>query len=129
MRGDEGYEVCDRKLVKVRGEKIEICDLRKDGVIYSVKRGNSSADLSYVVTQSEAAIDFYVNQGLPKKDKPKKVALWLILPRKDRLPIKDERLDWDMLGMLLLKIRIDSWKKKARLAGMVPEIRINYEVA
>jgi len=129
MRGDEGYEVCDRKLAEVRGEKIEICDLRKDGVIYSVKRGNSSADLSYVVTQSEAAIDLYVNQRLPKKDKPQKVALWLILPRKDRLPIKDERLDWDMLGMLLLKIRIDSWKKKARLAGMVPEIRINYEVA
>ena len=129
MRGKEGYEVCDRKMVEVRGEKIEICDLRKDGVIYSVKRGNSSADLSYVVTQSEAAIDLYVNQGLPKKDKPPKVALWLILPRKDRLPIKDGRLDWDMLGMLLLKIRIDSWKKKARLAGMVPEILINYEVA
>ena len=129
MRGNEGYEVCDRKMVEVRGEKIEICDLRKDGVIYSVKRGNSSADLSYVVTQSEAAIDLYVNQGLPKKDKPQKVALWLILSRKDRLAIKDERLDWDMLGMLLLKIRIDSWKKKARLAGMIPEILINYEVA
>ncbi len=127
MCGDEGYEVCDRKLVEVRGEKIEICDLRKDGVIYSVKRGNSSADLSYVVTQSEAAIDLYMNQGLTKRDKPQKVALWLILPRKDRLPIKDERLDWDSLGMLLLKIRIDNWKKKARLAGMIPEIRVNYE--
>ena len=117
MRGTEGYEVCDRKLVEVRGEKIEICDLRKD----------SSADLSYVVTQSEAAIDFYVNHELPKKDKPQKVVLWLILSRRDRLPIKDERLDWDSLGMLLLKIRIDNWKKKARLAGMIPEIRVNYE--
>ena len=43
------------------------------------------------------------------------------------MPIKDERLDWDSLGMLLLKIRIDNWKKKARLAGMIPEIRVNYE--
>jgi hypothetical protein len=127
MRENEGYELCDRKMADVRGETIEICDLRKDGVIYSVKRGNSSSDLSYVVTQSEAAIDFYVNQELPKKDKPQKVVLWLILSRRDRLPIKDERLDWDSLGMLLLKIRIDNWKKKARLAGMIPEIRVNYE--
>ena len=127
MREKDGYEVCDRKTVEINGDKIEICDLRKDGVIYSVKRGNSSADLSYVVTQSEAAIDLYTNQALPKKDKPKRVALWLLLSRKDHLPIQDERLDWDMLGMLLLKIRIDNWKKKARLVGMTPEICINYE--
>lgn len=129
MRADEGFEICDRKTVDIHGEKIEICDLRKDGAIYSVKRGNSSADLSYVVTQSEAAIDSYANHALPKSDRPHTVVLWLIFPRKDHLPIQEERLNWDKLGMLLLKMRIDSWKKKARSAGMTPEIRINYELS
>lgn len=128
MREEDGYEICDRKIVEIQGERIEICDLRKEDTIYSVKRGNSSADLSYVVTQSETAIDAYINHMLSKSDKPNTVALWLILPRKEHLPIKNERLDWNMLGMLLLKIRIDSWQKKARLAGMTPIIRINYEV-
>ena len=128
MRENDGYEIYDRKTVDIQGEKIEICDLRKEGTIYAVKRGNSSADLSYVVTQSETAMDAYINHVLPKSDKPNTVALWLLLPRKEHLPVINERLDWDMLGMLLLKIRIDSWQKKARLAGMTPEIHINYEV-
>lgn len=127
MREKDGYEVWDRKTVIINGEKIEICDLRKDGAIYSVKRGNSSADLSYVVTQSETVIDAWANGMLPKAKKPHSVGLWLILPRQERLPIENGHLDWDRLGMLLLKIRINNWKKKAQLAGMTPMIRINYE--
>lgn len=127
MREMDGYEVCDRKTVEIKGEKLEICDLRKDRTIYSVKRGNCSAELSYVVTQSEAVIDSYANNILPKADKPLTVVLWLILSRKDHLPIVNECLDWDMLNMFLLKIRIDNWKKKVQLAGMTPEIRVNYE--
>lgn len=125
LRGREGYEVLDRHFVEIRGEKIELCDLRKDGTIYSVKRGNSSAELSYVVTQSETAIATFLNKS--KEERPNEIALWLILSRKNQLAIKSNQLDWDSLRMLLFKIRIDSWKKKVYLAGMKPLIRINYE--
>lgn len=126
LREREGYEVLDRHFVEIKGEKIELCDLRKDGTIYSVKRGNSSAELSYVVTQSETAIATFLNQ--PKEKHPNEVALWLILSRKNHLSIKANRLNWDSLRMLLFKIRIDTWKKKVYQAGMKPFIRINYEI-
>ena len=125
LREREGYELLDRHLVEIKKEKIELCDLRKEGTIYSVKRGNSSAELSYVVTQSETALATILNQ--PKEEHPNEVALWLILSRKNQISIKANRLDWDSLRMLLFKIRIDTWKKKVYLAGMKPLIRINYE--
>ena len=125
LREKEGFELLDRKCIEINEEKIEICDLRKNGTIYSVKRGNSSAELSYVVTQSETAITTILNQS--KKKRPNEVALWLILSRKNQLSIEANRLDWDTLRMLLFKIRIDTWKKKVYQAGMKPLIRINYE--
>ena len=128
MREEEGYELCDRKLATLKsGEKIEICDLRYADAIFSVKRGSGSAELSYLVTQSEAAIDLFENGSLPRDQRPARVVLWMILSRTEHIPLDRNVLEWDKLGMLLLKIRIDSWMKKARLAGMTPEIRINYE--
>lgn len=125
LREQDGYEVLDRDCIEIKEERIEICDLRKGRTIYSVKRGNSSAELSYVVTQSEIAIAQFLDQ--PKENRPNEVALWLILSRKNQLSITKNRLDWDTLKMLLFKIRIDTWKKKVYLAGMKPLIRINYE--
>ena len=125
LREQDGYEVLDRDCIEIKEEKIEICDLRKNGTIYSVKRGNSSAELSYVVTQSETAIAKFLDQ--PKKERPNEVALWLILSRKNQLSITQNQLNWDTLKMLLFKIRIDTWKKKVYQAGMKPLIRINYE--
>lgn len=125
LREQEGFELLDRKCIEINEEKIEICDLQKNGTIYSVKRGNSSAELSYAVTQSETAITIILNQS--KEKRPNEVALWLILSRKNQLSIEANRLDWDTLRMLLFKIRIDTWKKKVYQAGMKPLIRINYE--
>ena len=126
LREEEGFELWDKKLGKIGGSEFEICDLRKDDVIYSVKRGSSSSDLCYVVTQSEMAIDAFKHK-FADMPKPKKVALWLIFKVANQYPMRGDRLDWDAVGMLLLKTRIDSWKKKARQANMIPEIRINYQ--
>lgn len=128
MRKREGFELLDRESVVLKsGEKIEICDLRKGDVIYSVKRGKGSAELSYLVTQSEGSIELYSNREL-RGAKPQKVVLWMILDRKDRLPIANTVLDWSKLGMLLFKMKVDTWKKKVREVGMIPEIWLNYEV-
>ena len=126
LREEEGFELWDRRPVEVRGARIEICDLRKDDAIYSVKRGNSSSDLCYVVTQSEMAIDAFKHKFIDER-KPKKVILWLIFKCANRYSWRDGKFDWDAVGMLLLKTRIDSWKKKARQENMVPEIWINYQ--
>ena len=129
MREREGFTLGDRNLVTLSsGEKIEVCDLRKDDAIFSIKRGRGSAELSYLVTQSETAIDLYANRGLPQESKPQKVVLWMILERKDHLPITGTTLDWSKLGMLLYKMKVDSWMKKVRERGMRPEVWLNYEV-
>lgn len=129
MREREGFVLCDRKPVPLKdGDTIEVCDLRKDDAIYSVKRGNASSMLCYLVDQSELAIDLNSNRELPRSERPQKVVIWMILPRSERLPIRDSVLEWDKLGMLLFKIKIDAWAKNARLAGMNPEVWLNYEI-
>ena len=126
LREEEGFELWDRKTVSVGGPKIEICDLKKGDAIYSVKRGKSSSDLCYVVTQSEMAIEAFRHKFV-EMPKPKKVVLWLIFQGTNHYPLRDGKLDWDAVGMLLLKTRIDCWKKKARQENMTPEIWINYQ--
>ena len=126
LREEEGFELWDKRLTSIGGSGIEICDLKKDDVIYSVKRGKSSSDLCYVVTQSEMAIEAFRHKFTAER-KPKKVVLWLIFQCANHYPMKNGKLDWDAVGMLLLKTRIDSWKKKARQENMVPEIWINYQ--
>ena len=130
MREREGFELLDRENVALKsGEKIEICDFRKDDAIYSVKRGSGSAELSYLVTQSEGAIDLYASRELPRESRPQKVVLWMILARKDYLPLEGTVLDWSKLGMLLFKMKVDTWMKKTWAAGMKPEVWLNYEIA
>ena len=126
LREEEGFELWDRKPASIGGSVIEICDLKKDDAIYSVKRGKSSSDLCYVVTQSEMAIDAFKHRFV-EMPRPKKVVIWLVFQNINRYPLIDGKLDWYAVGMLLLKTRIDSWKKKARQENMVPEIWINYQ--
>ena len=130
LREKEGFEIKDRMMVPWSGgEEIEVYDLKKDDVIFAVKRGDASSALTYAVTQSEAAIDYYMDEDKPKNTRPHSIALWFILPKRKRLQtLKGNRLDWDEIRMLLLKIRIDNWRKKVLLANMKPEIHINYEI-
>lgn len=122
----KGFTLLDRDIAVIQGMRYELADLAKDGVLYSVKRGVGSADLTYVVAQSEGALELIKNHQL-SIDKPSKMALWLIFERRNRYSIADNRLDWDEVPMLLLKVRIDAWKKSVLLAGMKPEIHVNYD--
>ena len=72
------------------------------------------------------AIDAFKHRFV-EMDRPKRVVVWLIFQSVNHYPWRNGRFDWDAVGMLLLKTRIDSWKKKARQENMVPEIWINYQ--
>lgn len=126
MREEEGYVVKDRGIAEIGGMKYELADLQKDDSIFTVKRGSGSSVLSYAVTQSESAVDLFVNHQTDEP-RPKKMVLWLIFERKTAYTMNNGKLNWNEVGMLLLKIKIDAWKKKVRLANMEPEIWINYE--
>lgn len=126
MRAAEGFEIIDRGIKVINGMPYELSDLRKGDEIVSVKRGVGSSDLCYVVTQSEGAVDIFSNR-LTSEGKPRKVVLWLIFKRKNIFSYSDHKLAWSEVGMLLLKMRIDAWKKKVWNANMDPEIWINYE--
>lgn len=127
MREKEGFLLGDRKTIPLGDANIEVADLYSDNAIISVKRGNSSADFSYVADQSSMAISAYKHREIPNLTGIKKIIIWLILMRKEHLKIYGTCLDWDALNMLVLKNRLDQWKKDVRLAGLEPEIWINYQ--
>lgn len=126
MRKADGFDLGDRQLLPVGEYHIEVWDLYKDNAIFSVKRGKSSADFSYVVAQSLMAVKAYKSGSIPSRN-VKKIVIWLIFERSQTLPLKGTKLDWDSLNMLILKNRLDQWKKEVRLAGFEPEIWINYQ--
>ena len=55
-----------------------------------------------------------------------KICIWLVLERKQKLKTENGKVDLNDLDMLMLKNRIDSWKKEIRVAGYKPIIKINY---
>lgn len=127
MRVTDGFILGDRKNIKVGESTIEVADLYREETIFSVKRGNSSADFSYVADQSSMAINAYKSGSIPRAGKIKKIVIWLIFNRSQQLTLHNDRLEWDELNMLVLKNRLDQWKKEVRLAGFQPEIWINYQ--
>ena len=55
------------------------------------------------------------------------VYLWLILKRINHLPLNDEgNPDLNSLKNLILKNKIDYWKKEVIMSRRNPKIRINY---
>ena len=78
------------------------------------------------MTQSETVVDLYATGTLPRDEKPNAMALWIVFEKRRKLDVVNNRLRWDYLAMLYLKVRIDNWRKKVQLAGMRPEIYINY---
>ncbi|MNW66735.1 hypothetical protein D3C74_452350 [compost metagenome] len=53
------------------------------------------------------------------------VYLWFVLERND-LPLIEGYPDINNLNMLILKNKLDQWKKEVRLLGYHPKIKINY---
>lgn len=101
-------------------------DLYKDKAMFAVKIGNSSAKLSYAVEQSISSIKMYKHKLLPQMPEINKVVVWIVLRNHRHLPIVGNRPDISSLGMVMLKNRLDSWKKEVRLLGYKPIIYINY---
>lgn len=128
LRSDnDGFKLYDRGTNRIGNAKIEIMDLFSNTTMFAVKRGNSSGDFSYVTDQSLMSVQAYKENLIQGAPPISKVAVWLIFERSEKIPLKNNTLDWDALNMLILKNKLDSWKKAVRLAGFQPEIWINYQ--
>lgn len=123
---ESGFEIYDRELEQVKGEKIELMDLYKNKTMYAVKIGESSAKLSYVVEQSVGSLKMYKYKQLENMPEIDKVAVWIVLKRKTHLPEKNGKPDLSSLKMIMLKNRLDEWKKEVRILGYTPIVYLNY---
>ena len=130
---DPNFKNYDRDLFETEVGKIELADIyhnmKNNETIFAVKIGKGSADLSYVVSQSEASLEIYKNNLLEKKDgllDIKNIGIWLVLDRKKLSLNSVGQPDVNCLNMFILKNRLDEWKKKVRSQGLNPIIRINY---
>ena len=52
--------------------------------------------------------------------------LWIVLERATHIEDPDGKPDLNRLNMLMLKNRLDQWKKEVRLMGVHPLVYINY---
>lgn len=121
-----GFENHDRDDDETGAGKIELMDLYKDGTMYAVKIGNSSAKLSYVVEQSISSTRMYKHHLLPDMPKVESVAVWIVLKRRTHLPDVNGKPDISSLKMIMLKNRLDAWKKEVRILGYTPIVYLNY---
>ena len=121
-----GFENHDRDSDEIGAGKIELMDLYKDGTMYAVKIGNSSAKLSYVVEQSISSTRMYKHHLLPDMPKVDKIAVWVVLKRHTHLPEVNGKPDLSGLKMVMLKNRLDAWKKEVRILGYTPVVYENY---
>jgi len=129
LRVQDGFECYDRIIASINNQKVELMDLYKDKTMFSVKIGNSSGKLSQAVNQSLMSLKIYKYKLVSPLPEIKNVALWLILDRKKGINDTDgEKPNINSLGMLMLKNRIDEWKKEVRLLGYTPIIYINYRI-
>lgn len=122
MEEKYGFKNYDRK---IEGN-VESMDLYKDKTMFAVKIGNTSSKLCYAVDQSITALKMYKSNMFTDAPEVENVAIWLLLERKTHLTEKNGNVDINELDMLMLKNRIDSWKKTVRLLGYKPIIYINY---
>ena len=122
---DNGFQNFDRNPDRVGNSKVEEMDLYKDEAMYVVKIGNTSGKLCYAVDQSLTSLKLYKNGKLPGMPQIRTAVLWLVL---DRGHIEDDngKPDLSRLKMLMLKNRLDQWKKEVRLMAIRPLIYINY---
>lgn len=123
----DGFRNYDRIEQRVGAADIELMDLYKDGMMFAVKIGNTSSKLCYSIDQSLSSLKMYKHNLLEGMPPISTVAIWLIINRQNHLPIREDDMpDINALNMLMLKNRLDQWKKEVRLAGYKPLIYINY---
>ncbi|NLK11101.1 MAG: TIGR04141 family sporadically distributed protein [Staphylococcus equorum] len=123
-----GFENYDRVNSTIGTANIELMDLYKDNTIFAVKIGKSSSKLCYVVDQSIQALKAYKHNLIEEKPQLMNVAVWLVLDRVNQLNVIDGKPDINELDMLILKNKLDSWKKEVRVLGYKPIIYVNYVI-
>lgn len=122
------FENYDRVETRIGTADIELMDLYKDKTMFAVKIGSSSGKLCYVVDQSIQALKLYKHKLGGEKPELKDVAILLVLERAKKLKLVDGKPDINELDMLLLKNKLDSWKKEVRVLGYNPVIYVNYVI-
>lgn len=127
MERDYDFKNYDRNNLFVGSSSVELMDLYKNKTMYAVKIGASSAKLCYVVDQSMSSLRLYKHKLLKNMPQIDTVAIWIVLERKKHIE-KDGIPDINKLDMLMLKNRIDEWKKEVRLQGYTPIIYVNYKI-
>ena len=126
IRAEEnGFQNFDRHPDRVGNSKVEEMDLYKDKAMYVVKIGNTSGKLCYAVDQSLTSLKLYKSGNLQGMSEVHTAVLWLVL---DRGHIEDAngKPDLSQLRMIMLKNRLDQWKKEVRLMAFRPLIYVNY---
>lgn len=121
----DGFMNYDRIPTRADGATIEEMDLYKDGMMCAVKMGNTSAKLCYAIDQSLTALKLYRKGALPNIPEITTVVLWFVLERKEHIEDIEGTPNINKLNMLMLKNRLDQWKKEVRLQGLKPLIYIN----
>ncbi|WP_339173777.1 DUF6119 family protein [Solibacillus sp. FSL R5-0691] len=128
LRVRDGFENYDRVTNSYAGAQIELMDLYKDDTMYAVKIGKASSTLCYAVDQSISSLKIYKHNLLEQMPSVKNVAVWLVLKRQP-LPLDENgQPNLSNLNMIMLKNKLDSWKKEVRLQGLNPVVYINYKL-
>lgn len=120
------FIVFDRVESSVGGARVELMDLYKDETMFAVKIGDSSGKLCYAVDQSVSSLKIYKHGLLEGMPEVKNVAVWLVLKRANKLNDINGQPDLNELNMIMLKNKLDSWKKEVRALGYNPIVYINY---
>ena len=126
IREQEGHFKCyDREDINSGFEKMDLFE-QETNTMFAVKFGKSSSGLCYAIDQSLTSLKKYKHGEIPDIPSISRVGLWFVLEKKEHLAAVNNKVDLTDLNMLMLKNRIDQWKKEVRLAGYIPIIYINY---
>ena len=126
MERDYGFINYDRYDQRVGNARVEKMDLYKNQTMFAVKIGNTSSKLCYAIDQSLTSLKLYKRRLLENMPTITTVAVWLVLERDEHIEDANGRPVIDALNMLMLKNRLDQWKKEVRVQGFTPIIYINY---
>ncbi len=126
MAATHGYLLLDRKLIPIENHKVEVADLYSNGCMIAVKMGDSSSKLCYAVDQIEASAKVVKKNKIKFEQPIERVAVLFVLDRKNALPKENGKVALRHLKMLVLKNRLNEWKREMRLLGFIPQVYIGY---
>lgn len=120
------YTLLDRQFVSFNGQRIEVADLYKDSCLIAVKIGNSSSKLCYALDQIAISAKCIKKKIIPFENFVKKVAALFVLDR-GKLPTESGKIDLRDLNLLVLKNKLNDWKREMRHLGFEPIVYIGYK--